>query len=69
MLYLPLLVILLLGGSAVQMTSADCNTMCPLEYDPVCASNGRTYPNICEMDSDSCVNNLGLTVASYGECP
>ncbi|KAH9502385.1 hypothetical protein Btru_075543 [Bulinus truncatus] len=69
MLYLPMLVILLFGGSAVQMTAADCDAACTMDYSPVCASNGQTYPNICTMNLESCVYDLGLTVASYGECP
>ncbi|KAH9502384.1 hypothetical protein Btru_075541 [Bulinus truncatus] len=69
MLYLPLLVILLFGGSAVHMTAADCDVGCDTEYEPVCASDNRTYRNLCIMNLESCIYRQNVTVVSYGECP
>lgn len=40
---------------------------CPRMYDPVCASNGRTYANRCEFD---CVQKVqrSLRVLHRGSC-
>ncbi|KAG4072906.1 hypothetical protein HA402_006586 [Bradysia odoriphaga] len=57
-----------------------CNVVCPLNYDPVCANdskgNGKTYPNQCALNSYNCLNpndeytvaHAECTVAYAGEC-
>ena len=45
-----------------------CNDACPEIYEPVCASNGITYPSKCDMNSESCKKNEYLTVISEGPC-
>ena len=44
-----------------------CPSLCAVEK-PVCGSNGLTYGNICELQSDSCQNRTSIRVASEGLC-
>jgi len=45
-----------------------CRSACPLVYTPVCGSNGKTYPNKCAMDIDSCQSNQSLALLHEGFC-
>ena len=45
-----------------------CPFLCPREYEPVCASDGNTYPNDCEMRKETCQKNQELEVVHLGEC-
>ena len=45
-----------------------CNEVCTMDLRPVCASNGKTYPNQCAMEVESCKTNQQLKVSSEGEC-
>ena len=53
------------GGSA----KCQCPQICPAIYDPVCASNGKTYPNVCTMKTESCSKQITITKESVGACP
>ena len=49
--------------------SGPCDVACTDNYAPVCASNGRTYNNDCELGAAACRLGLTLTVTAQGECP
>ncbi|KAL0269976.1 UNVERIFIED_CONTAM: hypothetical protein PYX00_007540 [Menopon gallinae] len=53
----------------------ECQTMCTLEYDPVCArdhlnrhSQPVTFANKCAMNVASCMQNRQYEVLYEGEC-
>ena len=46
----------------------DCPRFCTREYAPVCASDGKTYGNTCEMQVASCSMQEMLFVEKNGEC-
>ena len=45
----------------------ECNRACTREYFPVCASDGRTYPNKCEFKNAQC-KQAELVITSEGVC-
>ena len=50
-----------------QQARCECPT-CPKRKDPVCGSDGKTYPSECELRRSSCVASRPLDVKSKGEC-
>ncbi|XP_015782759.1 agrin isoform X2 [Tetranychus urticae] len=46
----------------------NCREDCPEENESVCASDGVTYRNQCEMEKISCQTNIELSVRFYGKC-
>ena len=58
----------ILVALATMLTSIEaCSWTCPSYYVPVCASNGRTYPNGCRLPRDS-LCNLQVDVVHQGHC-
>ncbi|XP_074605598.1 agrin-like isoform X2 [Brevipalpus obovatus] len=46
-----------------------CLSSCPQrEYEPICANDGNTYPNECEMRKNACLSDMDLRVFFYGTC-
>ncbi|XP_045506956.1 serine protease inhibitor dipetalogastin-like [Colias croceus] len=42
------------------------NCMCSKIYDPVCASNGKSYYNLCQMECENKLENV--YVVHQGNC-
>jgi Kazal-type serine protease inhibitor domain len=43
--------------------------VCPMEFDPVCASDGATYSNECVMSATACrKHRTDVRVMYRGEC-
>ena len=45
-----------------------CPVVCTKEYDPVCGSDGRTFPNPCVVKYESCLKQRNITIVHYGHC-
>ena len=45
-----------------------CPKRCPLSFNPVCGSNGQTYPNECTLQVESCRSKTRVTVLKQGQC-
>ncbi|KAG0728646.1 Agrin [Chionoecetes opilio] len=55
-------------GARCEAGRCICPTQCPDTREPVCASNGLTYANECEMQKGACEVEGGLRVTFVGEC-
>ncbi|ROT63613.1 Kazal-type serine proteinase inhibitor 2 [Penaeus vannamei] len=53
---------------ACEANGEACDTVCSTNYDPVCGSDGATYPNLCELERASCLSEEDITAAYEGEC-
>ena len=51
----------------VNLSKIECDGPCTREYFPVCANNGRTYPNKCEFKNARC-KQPDLVILSEGQC-
>ena len=45
-----------------------CPIVCTKEYDPVCGSDGRTFPNPCVVKYESCLKQKNISIIHYGHC-
>jgi len=59
---------LLCLATLVAVASGACNIACPMNWDPLCGSDGHTYANSCEMVSMNCLNRRSVTIAHRGMC-
>lgn len=54
--------------------TCQCRQNCLAQYDPVCASDGRTYDNMCVLETTACMLEAGgmpagkLTYLGNGKC-
>ncbi|XP_076065553.1 agrin-like isoform X2 [Oratosquilla oratoria] len=55
-------------GARCEAGQCLCPISCPSTEEPVCASDGRTYDNECEMQKAACTLAEGLRVEFFGEC-
>lgn len=45
-----------------------CVTSCPAANDPVCGTDGKTYPTQCHLKKESCEKGKFLEVEKKGKC-
>ncbi|XP_065165658.1 agrin-like isoform X4 [Atheta coriaria] len=45
-----------------------CGDVCPLEFTPVCASDGKTYANECSLRQEACRARKTLNIIYRGKC-
>ena len=50
------------------ITSCVCPEYCEPIVRPICASNGRTYSNLCLMQREACLKQTSITAKYYGTC-
>lgn len=49
--------------------NTDCPEVCTADYKPVCGTDGKTYPNFCNLLQNACTTKKkNLTMAHEGEC-
>lgn len=44
-----------------------CQSRCPLEYEPICASDGKVYSSVCQFKCER-IRNAYLDLRSIGLC-
>lgn len=45
-----------------------CGDTCPLEFLPVCGSDGKTYSNECSLRQETCRARKSLNIIYHGKC-
>jgi hypothetical protein len=55
-------------GACVDLKESECNVACTMQNQPVCGTNGLTYGNLCQLESDACLKKIPVVVAHQGEC-
>ena len=59
--------ILILLSLTVYGREPNCPNICPVIDDPVCASDGETYPNDCVLKMTTCQSE-DITKVHHGPC-
>ncbi|RLN63877.1 hypothetical protein BBP00_00003801 [Phytophthora kernoviae] len=54
-------------GSEASGSGYSCDEVCPVDYEPLCGTDGVTYKNDCHLSVAQC-NATDLAVESTGEC-
>ena len=44
-----------------------CQTLCNMNYSPVCGTDGVTYGNLCELTSQACIQRTNTAIAYAGK--
>ncbi|KAL3870490.1 hypothetical protein ACJMK2_038545 [Sinanodonta woodiana] len=57
-----------IGGYCTDSGRCACRELCAAEYDPICGSDGKTYSNLCDLETTACRTNEPIYVATYGNC-
>ncbi|GLE04706.1 hypothetical protein PINS_up013685 [Pythium insidiosum] len=61
-------IVLVARGACPTPPTFDCPViLCPSVYEPVCGTDGKTYPSECSLNADKC-SHPGLSLAYEGEC-
>lgn len=57
-----------LASASLSQAEQDCSgRYCPAQYKPVCANNGKTYRNNCELQKAACKDS-DIAFAHAGTC-
>jgi len=54
------------GGSG--SSGPSCPSICTMQYDPFCGSDGKTYSNDCTLKTANCTSPFPIAAAYKGEC-
>ncbi len=53
----------------ISLVDGACPAFCGEIYQPVCASDGNTYANLCKMRLESCQSAAAIELVHHGLCP